>query len=289
MVGTAAIGPELYTPIARAAEAAGFDVVKVADSICYPEVSDSTYPYNRDGSRTFLDGKPFVDPFAAIAWMGATTERIRFVTSVLKLPMRHPVLVAKQVASVAALTGGRVALGVGSSPWPDDYQVLDVPMSRRGKRMDEAIAIVRGLLAGGYFEHHGDVFDVPSIKIDPVPAHPVPILVGGHAEASLRRAATVGDGWIAAGSARDELAVLIDRLSELRVEAGRADVPFEIHIGIEVADGLDEIRRLEELGVTHVAINFTDRYAEDRDGRSSTERTDAIARYGDEVIGKLAS
>lgn len=287
VIGTAALDPTLFTAVAAGAERAGFDVVKVSDSICYPKHSDSIYPYNATGSREFLDGKPFVDPFCAIAAMGAATTRIRFVTSVLKLPMRHPVLVAKQAASVAALTGDRVALGVGSSPWPDDYEILDVPMVQRGRRMDEAITIVRGLTAGGYFEFRGELYEVPSIKIDPVPSRPIPILIGGHAEPSLRRAARLGDGWIAAGSARDELADLIRRLVTLRDEAGRSGEPFEVHIGIEDTDPIEELRRLEELGVTHVAINFTDRYANERDTRSARERIDAMQRYGDSVISKF--
>ena len=121
--------------------------------------------------------------------MGAVTERIRFVTFVVKLPIRHPVLVAKQATSTAVLTGNRLVLGVGTSPWREDYEMLGVPWEGRGQRMDEAVAIVRGLSAGGYFEHHGEVFDVPPIKIAPVPTEPIPILVGGHGEAALRRAA----------------------------------------------------------------------------------------------------
>lgn len=286
VIGTATLDPALYVPVAQAAEAAGFDVVKVSDSICYPEVSDSRYPYNATGSREFLDGKPFLDPFCAIAAMGAVTSRIRFVTSVLKLPMRHPVLVAKQVSSVAVMTGNRVSLGVGSSPWPDDYEILDVPMARRGRRMDESIDIVRGLTAGGYFEHHGEVFDLPSIKLDPVPTAPVPVLIGGHADASLRRAARC-DGWIAAGSALDELAELLGRLDVLRRDAGREGSPFEVHIGIQDTMPIDELRRIADLGVTHVAINFTDRYADTRDERSLEQRVDSMQRYADAVISRF--
>jgi probable F420-dependent oxidoreductase len=287
MIGTAALSPALFIPVARAAEECGFDAIRLADSICYPEVSDSTYPYSPDGSREFLDGKPFLDPFCAIAAMGAVTTRVRFVTSVLKLPMRHPVLVAKQTASIAALTGNRVALGVGSSPWPDDYQVLGVPAERRGQRMDEAIDVVRGLFAGGYFEYHGEIFDVPSIKIDPVPSQPVPILIGGHAEGSLRRAARLGDGWIAATSARDTLPQLIARLTALRAEHGRADVPFEVHIGVGEGEPPDALHRLADLGVTDVAVNFTDFYTVEPDARSLPQRVDAMRRYADEIISRV--
>ena len=121
----------------------------VPDSICYPEHADSVYPFNPDGTREFLEDKPFLEPFSLIPALGAVTERIRFITFVLKLPVRHPVLVAKQATSTAVLTGNRLVLGVGTSPWREDYQVLDVDWASRGPRMDEAIAIVRGLAAGG--------------------------------------------------------------------------------------------------------------------------------------------
>src|SRR5208282_5220817 len=181
--------PSYYLPLARAAEEAGYDSMVVPDSICYPEVSDTTYPFNPDHSREFLEGKPFLEPFSLIPAMGAVTERIRFVTFVLKLPMRHPLIVAKQATSVAVLTGNRLGLGVGTSPWPEDYALVDVPWEGRGKRMDESIAVIRGLLAGGYAEFHGQVYDVPAVKMAPVPSEPVPILIGGHGEAALRRAA----------------------------------------------------------------------------------------------------
>jgi len=288
IIGTATSSPDLFIPIAQAAEEAGFDTIKVPDSICYPEVSDSVYPYNSTGSREFLDGKPFLDPFCAMTAMGTVTRTIRFVTSVLKLPMRHPVLVAKQVSSVIALIGNRIDLGVGSSPWPDDYEVLGISMEARGRRMNESIDIVKGLTAGGYFEYHGELFDFPSIKIDPVPSRPVPILIGGHAEASLRRAARIGDGWIAATSARENLADLLGRLTELREEAGRSHLPFAVHIGVRDDEPVDELRRLEALGVTHVAVNFTDQYANDSDVRSLSQRTDAMQRYSQSVISQFA-
>ncbi|MGH3409882.1 MAG: LLM class flavin-dependent oxidoreductase, partial [Streptosporangiaceae bacterium] len=132
--------PSYYAPLARAAEAAGYDSMIVPDSICYPRDAVSRYPFNPDGTREFLEDKPFLEPFSLIPALGAVTERLRFVTFVLKLPVRSPVLVAKQVTSVAVLTGGRLVLGVGTSPWREDYEVLGVPWARRGQRMDEALA-----------------------------------------------------------------------------------------------------------------------------------------------------
>src|SRR5260221_12128684 len=166
------------------------------DSICYPEHATSVYPFNPDGTREFLEDKPFPEPFSLIPALGAVTERIRFVTFVLKLPVRDPVLVAKQATSTAVLTGNRLVLGVGTSPWREDYEVLGVPWERRGQRMDEELAIIRGLSAGGYFSFRGEVYDLPRIKIAPVPSQPLPLLLAGNSVSALRRASPAGNGWL---------------------------------------------------------------------------------------------
>ena len=98
------IDPAQYLPLARAVEQAGYDSFVVPDSICYPEVSDSKYPYTPDGNREFLEDKPFIEPFTLIPAMAAVTEKLRFSTFVVKLPIRHPVLVAKQASSVAVMS-----------------------------------------------------------------------------------------------------------------------------------------------------------------------------------------
>src|SRR6202042_1182685 len=208
--------PSYYLPLARAAEAAGYDSMVVPDSICYPEVSDTTYPFNPDGTREFLEEKPFLEPFSLIPAMGAVTERLRFVTFVIKLPIRQPVLITKQVSSTAVLTDNRLLLGVGTSPWPEDYEICGVPWERRGKRMDEEIAIMRGLMAGGFFEFHGEVFDVPAKKRCPKPSFPVPIRLGGPPEAPMKRAAVDGDGWLHGGGDPTDLPGLFAPLAELR-------------------------------------------------------------------------
>ena len=183
------IDPSFYPPLARAAEDAGYHSMVIPDSICYPLHADSVYPYSPDGSREFLEGKPFVEPFSLIPFLGAVTRRIRFTTFVVKMPIRNPVLLAKQATSTAVLTGNRLVLGVGTSPWREDYDLLGVDWASRGRRMDESIAILRGLAAGGYFEHHGRCFDLPPVQIAPVPDEPIPVLIGGHSDAALRRAA----------------------------------------------------------------------------------------------------
>lgn len=276
--------PAYYLPLARAAEAAGYDGFLVPDSICYPAESEARYPYTPDGDRGFLEDKAFLEPFSVIPAMGAVTERIRFVISVLKLTVRHPVLVAKQAASAAVLTGDRLTLGVGTSPWPEDYEVCGVPFERRGARADESIAVMRGLFTGDWFEHHGEVYDVPRIKQCPVPATPIPILVGGHAEPALRRAATLGDGWIHGGGDPEELPRLLARLEALRRDAGREGDPFEVHVISMDAYTVDGIRRLEELGVTDVIVGFRWAYERGPDREPLEQKVDALRRYADTVI-----
>lgn len=278
--------PAHYGPLAQAAEAAGFDGFLVPDSICYPAESDARYPYTPDGDRGFLEDKPFLEPFSLIPALGAVTERIRFVVSVLKLTVRHPVLVAKQAASTAVLTGDRLVLGVGTSPWPEDYEVCGVPFERRGRRADESLDVIRGLLTGDWFEHHGEVYDVPRIKQCPVPARPLPILVGGHAEPALRRAAQRGDGWIHGGGT-DELEPLVARVLELRWEAGREADPFEVHVISMDAYSPAGIERLAAMGVTDVIVGFRWAYQRGPDTEPLAAKVAALQRYADEVIARV--
>ena len=278
--------PAFMGPLAIATEEAGYDAFVVPDSICYPEHSKSLYPYTEDGSREFLEDKPFVETFSLISYLAALTERIRFTTSVVKLPLRDPVLMAKQVSSVAVLSENRLTLGVGLSPWPDDYEVVDVPWARRGKRLDEMIDIIRGLCAGGYFEYAGEIFQIPSIKICPVPTQPVPIIIGGHSEPALRRAARVGDGWIHAGGDAEELQILLGRLAELRREYGRQNDPFELHVISLDAYSPDGVRRLEDMGVSDLFVGFRNSYLREQDTEPLEQKRTALKQYADTVISK---
>jgi probable F420-dependent oxidoreductase len=279
--------PSFYIPLAQAAEAAGYDSMVIPDSICYPEHSTSTYPYSPDGTREFLDGKPFLEPFSLIPALGSVTRRLRFVTFVLKLPVRNPVLVAKQATSTAVLTGNRLLLGVGTSPWREDYDILGVPWERRGKRMDEAIDIIRGLTAGGYFSYDGELVKLPPVKLSPVPSRPIPILLGGHGEAMLRRAARTGDGWMHGGGDPADLPGLLARLAELRREEGTADRPFQVHVISLDAFTVDGVRRLEEWGVTDVIVGFRSPYTAEVDRQPLAEKVGALNRFAEKVISNV--
>jgi probable F420-dependent oxidoreductase len=277
--------PSFYAPLALAAEEAGYHSMVIPDSICYPREAMSTYPYNPDGSREFLEDKPFLEPFSLIPALGAVTSRLRFTTFVVKVPVRNPVLLAKQVTSTAVLTGNRLILGVGTSPWREDYDVLGVDWAGRGRRLDEAIAILRGLATGDYFEYEGKSFALPAVKISPVPTEPVPVLIGGHADAALRRAARLGDGWMHGGGDPADLPGLLARLAEYRRAEG-ANRPFEVHVISMDAYSVDGVRRLEDQGVTDVIVGFRWPYEVGPDTEPLSQKLDHLRRFADAVIAK---
>jgi probable F420-dependent oxidoreductase len=280
--------PSYYAPLARAAEAAGYASFSVADSLIYAKESDSTYPYTDDGTREFLEDKAFIETFTLIAALGAVTERIRFTPFVLKLAVRPPALVAKQAMSIAVLNGGRLGLGVGLSPWPEDFTVMGVPWERRGKRMDEAIDIVRGLSTGEYFEYHGEFFDIPAVKMTPAPPEPIPLLVGGHSDAALRRSVVRGDGWMHAGGDPEELDTMLAKLARIREEEGRTGDPFEVHVISLDAYTLDGVKRLEDKGVTDAIVGFRWPYVKGPDLEPLATKIENLERFAETVVTKVS-
>lgn len=277
--------PTFYIPLAKAAEAAGYHAMTIPDSVAYPFESDSKYPYTPDGNREFLDGKAFIESFVLTAALCAVTTTLKFNHFVLKLPIRPPALVAKQAGSLAAMFDNRLGLGVGTSPWPEDYELMNVPFARRGKRMDECIDIIRGLTSGEYFEYHGEFYDIPKTKMTPAPTKPVPILIGGHADAALKRAAR-NDGWMHGGGDPEELDALIKKLNTFREEAGQAG-PFEIHVISIDAYTPDGIKRLEDKGVTDVIVGFRIPYIMGQDTEKLEDKIRNLEMFAENVIAKV--
>ncbi len=279
---------EYYAPLAQAAETAGYTSMTIADSLIYPEESESKYPYTDTGDREFLEGKEFIETMILCAHLFAVTSTLRLTPFVLKLPIRPPVLVAKQAASLAFLSGNRLGLGVGLSPWPEDFEALGVPWERRGKRTDECIDIVRGLTTGDFFEYHGEFYDIEPLKQCPAPTEPIPILVGGHSEAALRRAVVKGDGWMHAGGDPDELDRLLARLAEIRKAEGDDRDDFEVHVISYDAYTLDGIKRLEDKGVTDCIVGFRIPYIKGPDTEPLQTKIDHLNRYAEDIISKVA-
>src|SRR5436190_10464661 len=165
---------EYYAPLAQAAEAAGYTSMTVADSLIYPKESDSKYPYTDTGDREFLDGKEFIECMILCAHLFAVTTTLRLTPFVLKLPVRPPVLVAKQASSLAYLSNNRLGLGIGLSPWPEDFAALGVPWEKRGKRMDECIDILRGLTSGEFFGYDGEFCSFDPLQQCTAATEPIP-------------------------------------------------------------------------------------------------------------------
>jgi alkanesulfonate monooxygenase SsuD/methylene tetrahydromethanopterin reductase-like flavin-dependent oxidoreductase (luciferase family) len=217
--------------------------------------------------------------------MGAVTSRLHFNFFVLKLPIRPPALVAKQAGSLAALIGNRVGLGVGTSPWPEDYAIMGVPFARRGKRMDECIDIIRGLTSGEFFEYHGEFYDIEKTRMLPAPTEPLPILIGGHSDAALRRAAR-NDGWMHGGGSPEELDELLVKLQRYREESSRPG-DFQIHVISMDAYTVDGIKRLEDKGVTDVIVGFRIPYIMGPDTEPLSTKIANLEKYADRVMSKL--
>ncbi|WP_229074245.1 TIGR03619 family F420-dependent LLM class oxidoreductase [Actinoplanes sp. DH11] len=282
-LGVALSPIDQLTELAVIAEECGFTSIALPDSIFFSEHAGAAYPYTPDGRRFWDADTPWADPLIAAAAMGAVTTRIRFYTQVLKLDPRNPVLLARQVGSVANLTGNRFGLGVGLGWSPEESHWCGTPFRDRGARADEAIEVLKLILGGGMVSYHGKHFAFEKLRMSPAPSAPVPIYVGGHTEPALRRAARAGDGWSSAMMRLDHLRTVIERLHTLRAEYGRAAGPFEIQAVCVDQFGLDGYRRQAEAGVTDA---ITVPWVLDGLGfdASLPAKRDSLHRFADDVI-----
>jgi probable F420-dependent oxidoreductase len=275
--------PEHYVPLARAADEHGYHGLSMSDHVVNPVETRSTYPYTADGGRRWEMGTPWPDPWVSIGAMAAVTERLRFFTNVFVLPARTPFAVAKAVGTAAVLSGNRVALGVGMGWMEEDFDAMEQPFRRRGKRADEMLEVIAELLTGEVVEHHGEFYDFGPLEVLPAPSEPVPVWVGGVSEAALRRAAR-NDGWISDLHSTEELADICATLRRYRAELGREHLPFAVVGSANDAFDLDGYRRLEEVGVTHLLTmpwvfysGFTD---------DLQLRVDGMARFADDILAR---
>ena len=269
--------------IAAAAEEAGFDSVAVSDHVVYPARLDSRYPYTPDGVPLFSPDEDWPDPWVAVGAMSAVTTRLRFLTNVYVLPLRNPFVVAKAVGTAAYLSRGRVGLGIGAGWMAEEFELMGQPFARRGKRMDEMVEVVRTLWNGGMVEHHGEFYDFDPVEMRPAPPAPVPIYVGGHSEIAMRRAATLGDGWLGMYYSVEKLEQHCRTLERAREDAGTADRPFEIIASPMVTPTAENCERLEAAGVTTILTSAW--MAQGVLGPDSTEQAiELIATFGERFI-----
>ncbi len=241
---------EQLPELAKTAEECGFSSIALPDSLFYMQSQSEKYPYTPDGNRFWGPDTPWVDPLIGATAMAAATEKIHFYTNVLKLGSRNPLLLARQVGSVAALSGNRFGFGVGIGWAPEEFEWCGVPYARRGARVDEMIDVIKLVLGGGMVEFHGEFYDFDKLQMSPAPAEPVPFYIGGHTGPALRRAARVGDGWTSAMMKYDDIVGTIAELTKLRAEYGRAAEPFEIQVVCIDRFGKSGYEELAAAGVT---------------------------------------
>jgi probable F420-dependent oxidoreductase len=194
--------------VARAGEELGYHSLWLFDHLFTPTNLESKYPYTPDGSYPMLPEFPFYDPVAVMATLAGATTRIKFGTRVLIATYRHPVVLAKELATTDAIAGGRMILGVGAGWMAEEFDAVDVPMDERFARLDEHVALMREAWQKGTVAHEGRFYSHVEAGFGPQPPQPgntIPVIVGGHGDAALRRAARWGDGW-AVSAAGDKLA-----------------------------------------------------------------------------------
>ncbi|MER5503973.1 TIGR03619 family F420-dependent LLM class oxidoreductase [Streptomyces sp. NPDC002766] len=280
-------GPEDLLAVARTADRAGFDYIASCDHVAIPRrlaPAMSTVWY---------------DPVATLAFLAAATERVRLLSHVAIVGLRHPLLTAKQYATLDHLSAGRLILGVGAGHVREEFEVLGVDFERRGAVLDETVDALRAALGAEEFpEHHGKLFDFEGLGQRPRPAQDrVPVWVGGSSPAAVRRAALKGDGWLPQGDPRDRLPDQIARLGRLRAEAGIEDpltvgaITEPLYVGTPSWDVgrrtltgppdrlAESLRAYRAMGVHQIQVRFR--------CRSRTELTDQMAAFGADVAPGL--
>jgi probable F420-dependent oxidoreductase len=284
-IAVAYTDPNELCEIARTAEAAGFGGVIVSDHVIYPGNLRTPYPYTSHGRPRWEADTPWPDPLIAIGAMAAVTERIRFISSIYLLGLRHPVLAAKSVATAAVMSQNRLTLGVGAGWMREEFDLLGQPFARRGPRLEESIAVLRKLFRGGMVEHHGEFYDFDPIQMSPVPDRPVPLYGGGISDRALRRAATVCDGWASEIQTTAELDIIIEKLRTYRRDSPHANEPMGICAALRDVINLEGYRAMAERGVTELITVPWLFYGDAT--QSCARKCEGIRRFGDEVIGKL--
>ncbi|MFC9507770.1 LLM class F420-dependent oxidoreductase [Streptomyces sp. NPDC057002] len=280
-------GPEDLLEIARAADRSGFDYLASCDHVGIPRglaAAMSTIWY---------------DPVATLSFLAAATERVRLLSHVAIVGLRHPLLTAKQYATLDHLSGGRLVLGVGAGHVQEEFEALGVDFRQRGAVLDECLDALRAALGPEEFpEHHGKLYAFEGLGQRPRPAQDhVPLWVGGSSPAALRRAALKGDGWLPQGDPRDRLPAQIARIRELREQAGVQGAftvgaitePLYVgtpgwDVGRRTLSGgpqelAESLRAYRAMGVHQIQVRFR--------SRSRTELTDQIAAFGAEVAPHL--
>lgn len=249
--------PRHYGEVAQVVEAAGFESIWLPEHLVFPDDMPPQYPYSDTGLPPVTASTPLYDPWVALGFIACATTRLRLATNVFIAPLRHPVAIARSLATLDRVSGGRVTLGAGVGWLSTEFDIVGVPFEERGARMDEIVPLLRRLWSEPVIEHHGAFYDLPPVRFEPKPlqtkAGGLPIELGGASPPALRRAGRIGDGWIEIGArSLDDLARQLEVVNKARLEAGRATQPFEITVGAWVCQDAGTLARAAELGVTRV-------------------------------------
>lgn len=228
---------------ARAAEAVGADSVWTTDRILQPGAPPGGYPYSEDrGALAFRTGRTWLEPLTTMGLVAGVTERVRIGTNVLVVPYRHPVVLAQELATLDALSGGRIVLGAGIGWMAEEFASLGVPRHERGARTDEAIRLMRELWASpDAVTFDGRFWTVDGMGLPAQPSRPggPPVLIGGNSEAAARRVVALGDGWLGADLTPEETSAFLVRLGELGAETDELELSMRIRV--EPVGGADAL------------------------------------------------
>ncbi|MGD9804847.1 MAG: LLM class F420-dependent oxidoreductase [Hyphomicrobiaceae bacterium] len=250
--------------LALAAEAAGFESLVVIEHVVWPTNYASKYPYSPTGR---LPGGPetkLPDPLIWMAFALAATSRLRCMTGILILPQRNPVVLAKELATLDDMSGGRLELGIGVGWLKEEFEALGVPFEKRGARTDEYIEAMRLLWEKDDASYDGKFVNFKGMSCNPKPVKGrVPIHIGGHSEAAARRAARFGDGFFPATGSQVDIRPVIELVHKLAAENGRDPNSIEITTGCPGAlpgSGVDPAKAVAEAatkGVGRVVLPIT--------------------------------
>ena len=272
----AATPPEFIAAAGRIAEEQGLHSIWVPEHVLFFPEYASQYPYSEDGK---IPGNPtgVIEPFTALTYLAAHTQRIRLGTGICLVPQRSPVYTAKQVADVDFLSGGRVDFGVGVGWLREEFHALQVPWERRGARTAECIGVMKTLWCDEVSSYKGEFFDLPDCLQNPKPVqkpHP-PIIFGGESDAALRRVAELGQGWYGFQVTPEQVEERLAKLDGMLAAAGRARSDVQIFVA-PPRRGLDADRvgRYADLGVEQLILPL---FARDVDGLRRA--ADAAAQY----------
>lgn len=214
--------PASALEIAKVAEEVGFESVWGGEHVIFPSTIESAYPYTADGKVPATADTPIPDPLIWLAYVAAAAPTLRLGTCILILPQRNPLILAKELATLDHLSGGRVELGIGVGWLKEEFDALGVPWERRGRRNDEYVEALKVIWSGSHVEYHGEFVDFEPLTCTPRPVQgsDIPILVGGDTDVAIRRAARLADGYFPGEGDPEGLRRLIE---DLRVECERQD------------------------------------------------------------------